>query len=71
MGYEGLSIDITLSPKFMIPLVQISYSKKAPLFAPIDDIEAKLRNHYGAIFTDPVKFEQEVLNKEEKMSKYG
>jgi histone acetyltransferase 1 len=71
MGYEGLAIDITLSPKFLVPLIQISYSKKAPMFAPIDDIEAKLRDHYGTIYTDPVKFEQEVVQREQKQEKYG
>jgi histone acetyltransferase 1 len=52
MGYEGLSIDIRLSQKFLIPLVKISYEKKAPECANIDDIEEKLRSHYGKIYTD-------------------
>lgn len=52
MGYEGLSIDVTFSPKYLVPLVQITYQKKAPAFISGDDIEGKLRDHYGKIYTD-------------------
>ncbi len=37
-GYEGLSVDITLSKKTLMPLVQITYEKKAPAFANVDNI---------------------------------
>jgi hypothetical protein len=61
MGFEGLSIDISLSPKFLVPLVRISYDKKAPSFARVDDIEGKLRNHFGVIYTDAAKYQTEVI----------
>ena len=38
-GYEGLSIDITLSKKRLFPFMQISYEQKAPAFANIDNIQ--------------------------------
>ena len=53
-GYEGLSVDITLSPKFLVPLIQVSYEKKAPIFAiSPDNVEEKLKDYYGKIYTDP------------------
>ena len=72
-GYEGLSIDITLSSKFLVPLVKISYSKIAPSGAKdqIDDIEGKLRDHYGVIYTDASKYQTEVLEKEKSIAKFG
>ena len=62
-GYEGLSINISLSPVFWRPLVNISYKKKAPESAAgkIDDIEAILTKHYGQIWTDVNEFNQSVL----------
>lgn len=73
IGYEGLSIDITLSSKFLVPLVQISYTKIAPSGAKdqIDDIEGKLRDHYGVIYTDPKKYQVEVLEVEKTIPKFG
>ena len=73
IGYEGLSIDIALSSKFLVPLVKISYTKIAPSGAKdqIDDIEAKLRDHYGVIFTDPKKYQHEVLEVEKTLPKFG
>ena len=62
MGYEGLSIDVHLSSKFLVPLVKITWLKKAPAFANIDDIEAKLKNHYGKIYTDANLYQLEVLD---------
>jgi hypothetical protein len=38
-GYEGLAIDIKLSEKFLVPLVKISYTKKAANSTKLDDIE--------------------------------
>ena len=70
-GYENLSIDITLSPKFLVPLVRVTYTEKAPASASVDDIEEKLRNHYGKIYTDAAKYQQEVLDEEKKLGKFG
>ena len=71
-GYEGLSVEMTLSPKYLVPLVQIHFTKKAPSFAlNIDNIEEKLRDHFGKIYTDPVQFQIEVLDKEAQEPKYG
>ena len=69
MGYEGLSIDVTLSPSFLVPYVQITYQKKAPSFASVDNIEEKLQTHFGKIYTDYQLYEKEVLQKED--GKYG
>lgn len=71
MGYEGLSVDITLSRKFMVPLVQISWQKKAPAFANIDNIEEKLRDHYGEIYTDPALFHAKVVESEKHEARFG
>ena len=51
-GYEGLSIDITLSAKRLIPYYQISYVKKAPAFANVDNLPDKLKKHFGKIYDD-------------------
>lgn len=68
-GYEELDVTICLSSKRLIPLVQITYKKKAPIFAKIDDVEAMLRKHYGQIYTDRDTFEREVLAKERNQIK--
>ena len=60
-GYENLSVTICLSARRLIPFVNVTYEKKAPLFAKIDDIEEMIRKHYGTIYTDKDKFVQEVL----------
>ena len=70
-GYEGLSIDITLSSKYLKPLIQITYTKKAPAFANIDDIEAKFTNHYGQIWTDAALYQKEVLDVEKMADQIG
>lgn len=49
----------------------MSYSKKAPSFASIDDIEAKFKDHYGTIWTDASLYQVEVLDKEKQITKYG
>lgn len=64
-------MDVTLSPKFLVPFIRISYSKKAPAFAPIDDIEAKFKDHYGKIYTDAQLYNVEVLEAEKKAEKFG
>jgi len=38
-GYEGLSIDITLSKKKLTPYIKITYQSKAPAFANIDNLD--------------------------------
>jgi hypothetical protein len=56
MGYEGLQIVIYLSARRLIPYCEISYQSKAPLSAKVDDILAKLKKHYGTIYTDKSEF---------------
>lgn len=38
-GYENLNVEVTLSSKRLFPLVTISYSKKAPAFANVHNLE--------------------------------
>ena len=61
MGYEGLSIDIQLSRLFLVPLVKITWEKKAPTCANIDNIEDKLRTHYGKLYTDEALYKAEIV----------
>ena len=56
MGYEGLQVHIYLSSKKLIPYVEVQWLKKAPLFAKIDDIILKLKNHYGTLYTEKSEF---------------
>lgn len=51
--------------------MQISYTKKAPAFANIDNIEAKFTDHYGKIWTDAALFQKEVLDEEKSNEKIG
>jgi len=55
-GYEGLSVDLTLSKKRLIPYLQISYEKKAPAFALSDNIKEKLEKHYCRIYENVSEF---------------
>lgn len=55
----------------MVPLVQITWEKKAPSFTSIDNIEEKLRDYYGKIYTDPQLYQVEVLDVEKNLPKYG
>ena len=72
LGYENLAIDITLSEKFLIPLVQISYTKKAPAFAVnVTNIDKILTDHFGTIYTDVQKYQSEVLDWEAKCPMLG
>jgi hypothetical protein len=41
-GYEGLSVTIFLSSKRLIPYVELTYEKKAPIQAKVDDIMEKI-----------------------------
>ena len=52
----------------MIPFLKITYAKKAPPFAKIDNIEQILTKHYGTIYTDLDKYQSEVLEKEKETS---
>ena len=70
-GYEGLSVLICLSSKRLIPFLRVSYAKKAPPFAKIDDIEQILTKHYGTIYTDLDKYQSEVLDKEKSEATCG
>ena len=58
-------MTIFLSSKRFIPFLKVTYKKKAPPFAKIDDIEQLLTKHYGTIYTDLSKYESEVLAVEE------
>jgi hypothetical protein len=52
MGYEGLSVTIFLSSKKLVPYVEMTYEKKAPIATKIDDIVNKIQEHYQSIFAD-------------------
>ena len=41
-GYEGLSVTVFLSSKRLIPYVEITYERKAPISAKVDDVLFKL-----------------------------
>ncbi len=55
---------ISLSSKRLVPFLRVTYSRKAPPFAKIDDIEQLLTKHYGTVYTDLAKYQSEVLDKE-------
>jgi len=55
----------------LVPLVLISYSSKAPASASIEDIEEKLRTHYGKIYTEGALYQKEVLDEEKTLGKFG
>ena len=65
-----MSVDITLSAKRLIPLVQITYEKKAPAFAHVDDIIEKLQKHYGKIYEKPSEF-VDILKDEQTLELKG
>lgn len=72
MGYEGLQVTIYLSARRLIPFVEIKYEKKAPAFAKVDNVEDKLRNHYGTIYTDLAEYTSKVLESErDNFEPYG
>ena len=48
----------------MIPFLKVTYAKKAPPFAKIDDIGQILTKHFGTVYTDLDKYQAEVLAKE-------
>lgn len=39
-----------------MPFLRLSYDKKAPAFANIDNIEEKIQKHYGTLFTNQEDF---------------
>lgn len=55
---------VCLSSKRLIPYLKITYAKKAPPFAKIDDIEQLFTKHYGTLYTDLEKYQTEVLDAE-------
>lgn len=54
-----------------MPLVRVSYTEKAPASASVEDIEEKLRTHYGKIYTDGALYQTEVLDQEKQLGKFG
>ena len=60
-GYEGLQIVIYLSYKRFFPLIEITYTKKAPAFAAVDDLDKIFKDHFGSYHTDRNQFVAEVL----------
>ena len=69
-GYEGLSVDITLSKKRLVPFLQISFDQKAPAFANIDNIKEKLEKHYGRIFENVSDYTK-IIKEEETFTPIG
>lgn len=69
-GYEGLSIDVTLSKKRLIPFMQINYTDKAPAFANIDNIKEKFEKHFGRIYDKHEDF-LKILKQEEEFVPKG
>jgi hypothetical protein len=61
LGYEGLQVVIYLSAKRLIPCVEVTFARKAPAMAKVDDVVEKLRKHYGTIYTDKKEFATKVL----------
>ena len=55
---------ISLSSKRLVPFLKVTYARKAPPFAKIDDIEQLLTKHYGSVYTDLAKYKTEVLDAE-------
>ena len=52
--------------------MKISYTKKAPGDnTKLDNIEEKLRDHYGVIYTDASKYQKEVIDVEKTLPKFG
>jgi hypothetical protein len=41
-GYEGLSVTIFLSSRRLVPYVEMTFEKKAPIQAKIDDVIDKI-----------------------------
>lgn len=62
-GYEGLNITFYLSAKQLIPLVEIAYSKKAPAFAAVDNLEEIFKKHFGPdrLYFDKKAFSEVLL----------
>ena len=61
LGYEGLQVVVYLSAKRLIPCVEVTFARKAPAAAKVDDVVEKLRKHYGTIYTDKQEFASKVL----------
>ena len=65
-GYENLSVEVSLSPKRLFPHISLSYSKKAPAFAKVDNLHEKLEKHWGKYYDSQETFQQ-ILAEEEKL----
>ncbi len=65
-GYEGLTVDIILSKKRLIPYVITKYENKAPAFANIDNLDEKLQKHYGKVYEKPDEY-LKILKQEENL----
>ena len=57
-------MTICLSAKRLIPFLSITYTRKAPPFAKITNIEELISKHYGTVYTDKEKYQAEVLSVE-------
>ena len=55
----------------LIPLLKITYTRKAPPFAKITEIEQLITKHYGTIYTDMAKYCTEVLEPETNLQLPG
>ena len=49
----------------------MKYHKKAPSHAAIDDVEGKIRDHYGKIYTEAALFQKEILEHEQTSNRFG
>jgi len=49
----------------------VKYLKKAPSHAAIDDVEGKIRDHYGKIYTEAALFQKEILEHEQSLDTFG
>jgi len=57
-------VTICLSSKRLVPYVKTTFTRKAPPFAKITDIEQLIAKHYGTVYSDLEKYRTEVLEPE-------
>jgi len=57
---------VYLSSKRLVPLIEVSFEKKAPIFAAIDvdNLDEKLKEAFTTYYTDRTLYETEILAKE-------
>jgi len=72
-GYEGLNVTFYLSAKQLIPLVEIAYSKKAPAFAAVDNLEEIFNKHFGPdrLYFDKKAFAEVLLAEKAESLAHG